>query len=109
MEGVHIDFQRLAEWTTFETLSDYEDLISRYNVFDQYVQQGKNPFFCHYNGCCLHFTFTVIAMMRKAVKDGMTNNIASMQPVLNQIESHMGEPAGTIFYKPFAEMTGSVL
>ena len=41
LEGVQVDFQRLAEWTTFETLSDYEDLIARYNLFDQYVQQSK--------------------------------------------------------------------
>ena len=50
----------------------------------------------------------VIAMMRKALKASMTNNIASMQPVLDQIQTHMGEPATTIFYKPFAEMTGRV-
>ena len=41
LEGVQVDFQRLAEWTTFEVYEDYEDLISRYNVFDVYVQQGK--------------------------------------------------------------------
>ena len=41
LEGLQVDFQRLAEWITFEVYEDYEDLISRYNVFDVYVQQGK--------------------------------------------------------------------
>ena len=42
LEGVQVDFQRLSEWTTFEVIEDYQDLISRYNAFEAYVQQGKN-------------------------------------------------------------------
>ena len=42
LEGVQVDFQRLSEWTTFEVIEDYQDLISRYNLFEAYVQQGKN-------------------------------------------------------------------
>jgi hypothetical protein len=30
MEGVHIDFQRLAEWATPACVKDYEDLLARY-------------------------------------------------------------------------------
>ena len=44
LEGLQVDFQRLAEWITFEVYEDYEDLISRYNVFDVYVQQGKSDY-----------------------------------------------------------------
>ena len=40
LEGVQVDFQKLASWTTFESLSDYQDLISRYNLFEDYVFQG---------------------------------------------------------------------
>ena len=42
LEGVQVDFQRLSEWTTFEVIEDYQDLISRYNLFEAYVSQGKN-------------------------------------------------------------------
>ena len=29
MEGVQVDFQKLSEWTSLETVKDYQDLISR--------------------------------------------------------------------------------
>ena len=40
LEGIQVDFQKLASWTTFESLSDYQDLISRYNLFEAYAFQG---------------------------------------------------------------------
>ena len=40
-EGVQVDFQKLAKWTTFEVYKDYEDLLARYNLFNVYVKQGK--------------------------------------------------------------------
>ena len=58
LEGVQVDFQRLAEWTTFENISDYEDLISRYNLFDQYVQQSKLIFFMFIKIVNLILTFS---------------------------------------------------
>ena len=33
LEGVQIDFQRISGWMTFETISDYENLIQRYKQF----------------------------------------------------------------------------
>lgn len=29
LEGVQVDFQRLAEWTAPQTLKDYQDIIAR--------------------------------------------------------------------------------
>ena len=41
LEGLQVDFQRLIEWTTFETKEDYVDLIARYRQFTVYVSQGE--------------------------------------------------------------------
>jgi len=87
LEGVQVDFQRLAEWTTFENVSDYEDLIARYNLFDQYVQQ-------------------IIKMLQTAVEQKMTYNNVSMNSVSDQLEGHINSPlVDSIFYEPFKNMS----
>ena len=32
MEGVQVDFQKLAEWTSFDSKQDYLDLIQRFET-----------------------------------------------------------------------------
>ena len=83
LEGAQVDFQRLIEWTTFETSEDFADLISRYLQFNTYITQG---------GLGLtdissetSFIFSVIGMMTEAVAENMTNNIVSMNTVLDQV------------------------
>ena len=59
MEGVHIDFQRLAEWVSFDTVKDYEDMIIRYEKFGQQADQ-------------------LISVLKEGVKTGMVNHAISM-------------------------------
>ena len=40
LEGVQVDFQKLIEWTSFESGEDYIDLIARYRQFTTYIHQG---------------------------------------------------------------------
>ena len=35
LEGVHVDFERLADWVSLDTLEDYRDLAQRY--LDRYL------------------------------------------------------------------------
>ena len=39
MEGLHVDFMRLAEWATPSSLKDYKDIVSRYLAFK--AQSGE--------------------------------------------------------------------
>ncbi len=59
MEGVHIDFERLAGWVTFLSIKDYEDMIERYKKFDRQAQQ-------------------IIDTMRVGIQQGMVNHAVSM-------------------------------
>ena len=106
LEGVQVDFQRLAEWTTFENVSDYEDLIARYNLFDQYVQQSKQ--FTSYSIYQLiKSSPLVIKMLQTAVEQKMTYNNVSMNSVSDQLEGHINSPLiDSIFYEPFKNMSG---
>ena len=40
LEGAQVDFQRLIEWTTFESSEDFVDLISRYLQFNTFITEG---------------------------------------------------------------------
>merc|ERR1719312_317290 len=87
LEGVQVDFQRLAEWTNYDTQKDYEDTIARYNSLDTYIDQ-------------------VIMMMRKAVEEGQTNNNASMTGVIEQCKAHLNNVIEeTVFYEPFKNLS----
>ena len=59
MEGVHMDFQRLAEWVTFRTAKDYGDMIRRYEKFDKQAQG-------------------IIEVLKAGVKLGKVNHAISM-------------------------------
>lgn len=97
LEGVQVDFQRLAEWTSLDTLEDYRDLVarcltipqaSRYFVFTDYITE-------------------VIEMLRTAMAEGRTNHLASMAGVVDQCRAHTNiHPADTVFFTPFANLTG---
>ena len=39
LEGIHIDFQRISGWMTFETMNDYENLLERYLKFPVLVDE----------------------------------------------------------------------
>ena len=85
MEGVHIDFQRLAEWATPACVKDYEDLVARYRVFPAYAGQ-------------------IVEMMRLGVKKQMTNHSVSMKGVVEQCKVHGSALVeDTVFYKPFMD------
>ena len=89
LEGAQVDFQKLIEWTTFESSEDFADLISRYLQFNTYITEGGlrpglagDSFYC--------FIFSVVGVMREAVRENMTNNIVSMNTVLDQV-SHLSQ------------------
>jgi len=87
LEGVQVDFQRLSEWASLDDQNDYEDLIARYNLLDSYMDQ-------------------VIAMMAIAAEKGLTNNIASMNGVVEQCKAHLVQAEETVFYEPFKNLSG---
>ena len=39
LEGIHIDFQRISGWMTFDTMNDYENLLERYLKFPVLVDE----------------------------------------------------------------------
>jgi len=86
MEGVHVDFQRLAEWASPTCLQDFRDLVARYNLLPDYVEQ-------------------VIGMMRGGVKQGLTNHAVSMKGVVEQCKTHLvGYVEKSVFYQPFLNL-----
>jgi len=87
LEGAQVDFQRLAEWTSFDNQKDYEDTIARYNSFGTYIDQ-------------------VLSMLRDAVGSGQTNNNASMTGVIEQCKAHLNDVIEeTVFYEPFKNLS----
>jgi len=87
LEGVQVDFQRLAEWGSLDVEKDFEDLLARYNLLDDYIDQ-------------------VIVMMRTAVEKGLTNNNASMNGVVDQCKAHLVDTIEeTVFYEPFKNLS----
>lgn len=83
MEGVHVDFQRLPEWASPSCLEDFRDLVARYNLLPDYVEQ-------------------VVGMMRCGVKEGLTNHAVSMKGVVEQCKAHLvGNVEKSVFFEPF--------
>ena len=62
MEGLHVDFQRLAEWAAPKTVKDYQDIVERYRAFGEQVDQ-------------------IIETLKSAVKKKITNHAVSMKDV----------------------------
>lgn len=59
MEGVHIDLERLSEWVTFKTKTDYTNMIQRLNKFGAQADG-------------------IIGVLKAAVKEGRTYHAISM-------------------------------
>jgi uncharacterized protein (DUF885 family) len=86
LEGVQVDFQKLAvDWVSMDGLKDYQDLISRYNLFLTYAEQIKE-------------------ILLNAVETGQTNHNRSMNGVLESIEAHLVDYNKTIFWQPFIQL-----
>ena len=65
LEGIHIDFQRISGWMTFETIDDYHNLLNRYLKFSVLVDE-------------------IIGVLKVAVNNKMTHHIHSMVSYANQ-------------------------
>ena len=86
MEGAHVDFQRLAEWAAPATVKDYQDIVERYKLFHQQINQ-------------------VIETMRSGVKKKMTSNAVSLQGVAENCRKIAdGDAESSDFYQPFLNM-----
>ena len=48
-------------------------------------------------------------MMRVGVESGMSNNVASMNTVIDQIDAHLVDPRETVFFDPFNNITAGDL
>ena len=59
MEGVHIDFERLAEWVGPKTKEDFSDLIKRFKKFETLAED-------------------IVSVLKVAVEQGKTNHAVSM-------------------------------
>lgn len=86
MEGVHIDFQRLAEWAPPENMDDYQKLLTRYKAFPKYVDQ-------------------IINMMKRGMELGLTNYAVSMKGVSDKCREHAAsDPVESVFYNVFLDL-----
>ena len=65
LEGIHIDFQRISGWMTFQTIDDYHNLLNRYLKFSVLVDE-------------------IIEVLKVAVSHKMTHHIHSMVSYANQ-------------------------
>ena len=65
LEGIHIDFQRISGWMTFETIDDYHNLLNRYLNFPVLVDE-------------------TIEVLKVAVDNKMTYHLHSMVSYANQ-------------------------
>jgi len=83
MEGLHVDFVRLAEWATPTTLQDYRDIVSRYRGFKAQAEE-------------------VVEMMRAGAKAGLSLHSVSVRGVAEECLRQATEPVqDSAFYKPF--------
>ena len=110
LEGVQVDFQKLSGWVSLEEVSDYQDIITRYNLFEEYAFQGTQCITILFIMSILYdkILFPVILMLRTAMEQGMVNCNASMNSVLDETRAHMIDPLDTVFYDPFKNISGRV-
>ena len=88
IEGVQVDFSRLADWMGLKTTADHEHLLKRYQKFPALVDQ-------------------ICDMLRLAVKEGKTNHQCSMHAVLDQFALHQKDFRETQFWEPFKDLDTS--
>ena len=86
MEGLHVDFVRLAEWATPSTLQDYQDIVTRYLGFSQQAEQVRE-------------------IMRAGSRKGLTVHSVSVKGVAEECLRQADEPAEqSAFYSPFSSL-----
>ena len=125
LEGAQVDFQKLIEWTTFESSKDFADLISRYIQFNTYITEGwfdstdfssTSSFFyissywhdergsCreHDKQYCLH------EYCSGSGQSQCSKEMFSLQENMYfKISVHLVAPEQTLFYKPFLNLSGN--
>jgi len=86
MEGVQVDFERLAEWTSFDSKQDYLDIINRFQAFNKLADQ-------------------IIDVMKVGMTKGLTNHAVSMESTVKQCDDHVNKATReTVFFKAFEDM-----
>jgi len=87
MEGLHVDFVRLAEWASPSSLRDFQDMISRYLAFRQQAEQ-------------------VVEIMRAGSRKGLTLHSVSVRGVAAECLRQATESVeNSAFYQPFLALT----
>jgi uncharacterized protein (DUF885 family) len=89
MEGVQTEDQ-LVELLQFTSVKDYENLLSRLQSIDKYVDQN-------------------IALLREGVAKGLVQPKVIMERVPPQVQAHIvDDPTKSRFYGPFVNMPASI-
>lgn len=88
-DGIQFE-EQTAEYTSFDSVRDYEDWIARLETFDTYVDQ-------------------TIDLLRTGVDSGIVQARVVMQRVPNQIKKQLvDDPTKSLYYKPFQTMPRSI-
>ena len=87
MEGVQVDFEKLIDWTSFDSKQDYLDIINRFEAFDDLAEQ-------------------IIRTARVAITQGQTNHAVSMAGTVKQCDDIVNKASReSSFFKVFHNMT----
>jgi uncharacterized protein (DUF885 family) len=88
--GFHTEFARLPRMSRFESVSDYENYISRMKAWPQYVNQN-------------------ITLMRDGLEQGMSLPRIVLEGLDITLSTHIVEdPSKSVFYQPFSTFPVSV-
>lgn len=115
MEGLHIDFERIAGWMKLESVKEFSQLVDRYEKFGVQVDQVIG---CLKSGVEKGLTNHEISMVRprnKKKKNAKCNNVQKSTFSLPQrgvtatIKKHLppNTPKDTSFWSPFEEALAS--
>uniref|UniRef100_T1JLB6 DUF885 domain-containing protein n=1 Tax=Strigamia maritima TaxID=126957 RepID=T1JLB6_STRMM len=82
LEGVQHDFERLVGWMKFDTVNDYNKLLSRYAALSTQVDE-------------------IISLLEEGIQLGMTNHYVSMEGVVQQFDKLQIPAADSGIFSPF--------
>ena len=89
-DGFHVDFARLPTRMPFDTVSDYENYLSRLRAFPDYVAQH-------------------VRLMQDGLKRGFTLPRVVLEGFDVTIDSHVvEETTDSVFYAPFQEIAAAI-
>ena len=89
-DGFHVDFARLPTRMPFDTVSDYENYLSRLRAFPDYVAQH-------------------VRLMQDGLKRGFTLPRVVLEGFEVTIDSHVVEDTtDSVFYAPFQEIASAI-